>query len=191
MDRVLQWVASRGAVSSVSVITRSTSSSVTARGRPLRGSSDSPSSLRSRNRERHFPHRLIGHSQVGAHRGIAAAFGTAQNHSGPQRQSLRRFRTTNPPFQGFTLHVIPKLAAALVVRLPWSSSSGLLTREDTSSRNTITMNFSYTTLEIWPGTPILHKPYFLDVDNRCNNGFLKRIAYIITPNTAVIRLAWA
>ena len=55
MDRVLQWVASRGAVSSVSVITRSTSSSVTARGRPLRGSSDSPSSLRSRNRERHFP----------------------------------------------------------------------------------------------------------------------------------------
>ena len=55
MDRVLQWVASRGVVSSVSVITRSTSSSVTARGRPLRGSSDSPSSLRSRNRERHFP----------------------------------------------------------------------------------------------------------------------------------------
>ena len=55
MDRVLQWVASLGVVSSVSVITRSTWSSVTARGRPLRGSSDSPSSLRSRKRERHFP----------------------------------------------------------------------------------------------------------------------------------------
>ena len=50
MDRVF---ASRGAVSSVSVITRSTSSSVTARGRPLRFS-DSVQ-LRSRNRERHFP----------------------------------------------------------------------------------------------------------------------------------------
>ena len=55
MDRVLQWVASLGVVSSVSVITRSTSSSVTDLGRPLRGSSDRPSSLRSTNRERHLP----------------------------------------------------------------------------------------------------------------------------------------
>ena len=55
MDRVLQWVASLGVDSSVSVITRSTSSSVTARGRPLRGSSDRPSNRRSKNRERHFP----------------------------------------------------------------------------------------------------------------------------------------
>ena len=55
MDRVLQCVASLGVVSSVSVITRSTSSSVTARGRPLRGSSDRPSNRRSKNRERHFP----------------------------------------------------------------------------------------------------------------------------------------
>ena len=83
-----------------------------------------------------FPHRLIGHSQVGAHRGIAAAFGTAQNHSGPQRQSLRRFRTPTVPRFHAPRH--PKLAAALVVRLPWSSSSGLLTRR--------VLNFSYTTL---------------------------------------------
>ena len=55
MDRVLQCVASLGVDSSVSVITRSTSSSVTARGRPLRGSSDRPSNRRSKNRERHFP----------------------------------------------------------------------------------------------------------------------------------------
>ena len=55
MDRVLQWAASRGVVSSVNVITRSTSSSVTDRGRPLRGSSDRPSSLRSTNRARHLP----------------------------------------------------------------------------------------------------------------------------------------
>ena len=55
MDRVLQWVASLGVDSSVSVITRSTSASVTARGRPLRGSSDRPSNRRSKNRERHFP----------------------------------------------------------------------------------------------------------------------------------------
>ena len=55
MDRVLQWVVSLGVVSNVNVITRSTSSSVTDLGRPLRGSSDRPSSLRSTNRERHFP----------------------------------------------------------------------------------------------------------------------------------------
>ena len=55
MDRVLQWVASWGVVSNVSIITRSTSASVTARGRPLRGSSDNPSNLRSKNRARHLP----------------------------------------------------------------------------------------------------------------------------------------
>ena len=54
-DRVFRWVASRGVISSVNVITRSTSSSLTPRGRLRRGSSDRPSSLRSRNRERHFP----------------------------------------------------------------------------------------------------------------------------------------
>ncbi len=54
MDRVLQWVASLGTVSNVSVITRSTSASVTARGRLLRGSSDNPSNLCSKNRARHL-----------------------------------------------------------------------------------------------------------------------------------------
>ena len=103
MDRVLQWVASRGAVSSVSVITRSTSSSVTARGRPLRGSSDSPSSLRSRNRERHFP-----------------------TVSSDTPRSVPTVVLLRPSAQPKIRH--PKLAAALVVRLPWSSSSGLLTR---------------------------------------------------------------
>ena len=55
MARALQRVASLGVVSSVNVITRSTSSSATDRGRPLRGSSNSPSSLRSTNRDRHLP----------------------------------------------------------------------------------------------------------------------------------------
>ena len=55
IDRVLQCVASLGVVFRVSVTTRSTSSSVTARGRPLRGSSDRPSSRRSTNRARHWP----------------------------------------------------------------------------------------------------------------------------------------
>ena len=55
MDRVLQWVASRGVVSRVNAKTRSTSASVTTRGRPLRGPSSRPSSRCVRNRERHFP----------------------------------------------------------------------------------------------------------------------------------------
>ena len=68
VDRVLQWASYLGVVSSVNVITCSTLSSVTARSRPLRGSSDRPSSLSSKNRERHFPHRLVGHPRVGSHR---------------------------------------------------------------------------------------------------------------------------
>ena len=62
MDRVLQCVASLGVDSSVSVITRSTSSSVAVQspfqepGTPL-------------------PHRFVGHLQVGSHCDVAAAFG--------------------------------------------------------------------------------------------------------------------
>ena len=55
MERVLQWVAPRGIVSRVSVITRSTSSSETVRGAPGRGSSSSPSQPFSRKRRRHLP----------------------------------------------------------------------------------------------------------------------------------------
>ena len=43
-------------------------------------------------------------------------------------------------------------------------------------------------LEIWPETPFSSSRYFLDVDYRCNDGFLKRIAHTITPYTTVIRL---
>ena len=38
------------------------------------------------------------------------------------------------------------------------------------------------------GTPILPRPSFRNVYYRCISGLLKRIAYTITPNTAVIRL---
>jgi hypothetical protein len=54
IERVDQCVASVGVVSSVLTITSSTRSSVTARGRPGRGSSTSPSRRCSANRERHL-----------------------------------------------------------------------------------------------------------------------------------------
>ena len=56
IDRVDQCVSPPGGgCSSVAVMTRSTCSSVTVRGRPGRGSSVSPSSRASRNRDRHLP----------------------------------------------------------------------------------------------------------------------------------------
>jgi hypothetical protein len=55
IDRVLQWLASEGVVSSVWVSTRSTSTSVIVRGAPGRGSSSKPSSRVARKRARHFP----------------------------------------------------------------------------------------------------------------------------------------
>jgi hypothetical protein len=53
-DRVDQCVASFGVVANVRVITASTCSSATVRGRPGRGSSSNPSSRSANNRERHF-----------------------------------------------------------------------------------------------------------------------------------------
>lgn len=55
MVRVLQWVAPRGVVSRVRVITRATAASLIRRGAPGRGSSRSPSRRFARNRARHFP----------------------------------------------------------------------------------------------------------------------------------------
>src|SRR5262249_17200172 len=55
MARVLQWVASRGVVSNVSRMTRSTSPSLMRRGAPGRGSSSSPSKRWRPNRIRHLP----------------------------------------------------------------------------------------------------------------------------------------
>jgi hypothetical protein len=54
MDRVDQCVASAGVVSNVAVITASTCSSVTVRGRPGRGSSVKPSNRKAKNRDRHL-----------------------------------------------------------------------------------------------------------------------------------------
>ena len=54
-DRVDQCVASFGVVSRVRVITASTWSSTTERGRPGRGSSSNPSRRSTTNRERHLP----------------------------------------------------------------------------------------------------------------------------------------
>ena len=109
-----------GVVSSVSVITRSTSSSATARGRPLRGSSSSPSSLRFKNRERHFP---------------TVCFDTANwtdtavlfRPSAPLRmilpagQSLRRFRPAGPSGQGLPFLVVQRQ------RWKWSSHGHIRT----------------------------------------------------------------
>src|SRR5882757_6190500 len=55
IDRLDQWVALRGLDSSVSTITRSTSASVTVRGRPGRASSYRPSTRWATNRDRHVP----------------------------------------------------------------------------------------------------------------------------------------
>ena len=55
MDRVDQWVASFGFSCSVFTMTASTSSSLTVRGEPGRGSSTSPSSRLTMNRLRHLP----------------------------------------------------------------------------------------------------------------------------------------
>jgi hypothetical protein len=55
MDRVDQWVASFGFSCSVFTMTASTSSSLTVRGEPGRGSSTSPSSRLRMNLLRHFP----------------------------------------------------------------------------------------------------------------------------------------
>jgi hypothetical protein len=65
-DRVDQCVASRGVVSSVAVITASTCSSATVRGRPGRGSSSRPSSRWATNRVRHFRALLMWMSSLSA-----------------------------------------------------------------------------------------------------------------------------
>ena len=54
-ERVDQCAASRGVLSNVRVITASTCSSATVRGRPGRGSSSSPSNQSATNRARHLP----------------------------------------------------------------------------------------------------------------------------------------
>lgn len=55
IERVLQWVASRGADSRVRAMTRSTSASPIVRGAPGRGSSSKPSRRWARKRRRHLP----------------------------------------------------------------------------------------------------------------------------------------
>ena len=55
IERVLQWVASVGVVSRVMLTTLSTSASAVLRGVPGLGSSSSPSTRRSKNRDLHFP----------------------------------------------------------------------------------------------------------------------------------------
>ena len=55
IERIDQWVASAGVVSSVRSITSATCSSVSVRGRPGRGSSDSPSMRSFKKRRRHLP----------------------------------------------------------------------------------------------------------------------------------------
>ena len=65
-ERVDQCVASAGVVSNVRVITASTCSSDTVRGRPGRGSSVNPSSRSATNRDRHFRALLTSMSSLAA-----------------------------------------------------------------------------------------------------------------------------
>ena len=106
MDRVLQCVASLGVDSSVSVITRSTSSSVTARGRPLRGSSDRPSNRRSKNRERHFPTVSSDTSKSAATAMLLRPLVQPRIILARSARPLGRLGATNPPFQRFPFGVV-------------------------------------------------------------------------------------
>ena len=80
----------------------------------------------------------------GAHRG-----GCGLRHSPksfwPAAPKLAPFSDDEPTVPRFHARRHPKLAAALVVRLPWSSSSGLLTRRIPHSEYYYN-DFSYTTL---------------------------------------------
>ena len=130
MDRVLQWVASLAVVSSARVIASSTSSSVIAQARPLRGSSDRPSSLRSRNLERHFP-------TISSDTPRSAATAVLLPPSAQANIILARSTTACAVFgrrltaAAFPAPRNPKLAGSLVVQWPWPSPSGRLTRRMT------------------------------------------------------------
>ncbi len=98
IDRVLQCVASRGWLSKVSANTRSTSSSMIARGAPVRDSPNSPSNPRSRNRLRHLP--TVG-LQTRNSCATAVLVLPAPHPSTipcPQCQGLTGFRTACPLF---------------------------------------------------------------------------------------------
>ena len=155
MDRVLRWVARPGAaVSSVSVITRSTSSG---------GNRSRPSAARFVRQSVQPPFQESG-TAISAPRltdtprsrlvtnGIAAGSAQPKMHSGRSAKAWP-FSDGTHRYQGFTLRRRhPKLAMAGIGRpIAMVILPGLLTSEDTSSR-TITMNFSYTTLESWPET---------------------------------------
>ncbi len=94
--RVLQWVASRGVVLSVSIITCSTCASMIRRGPPGRGSSTTPSSRFSTKRRRHRPAvcRVIRNSAAISEFDRPAAH--ARNHLRPLRQALRRGPAPHP-----------------------------------------------------------------------------------------------
>jgi len=99
MERVLQWVAPAGWCSRVWIITPSTCSSVSLRGAPGRGSSNSPST----------PARGQVAGQRVAHGlrdfGVALTPGAGQYDVSPQGQSLRRFASARPTQQHLPLWV--------------------------------------------------------------------------------------
>lgn len=103
MERVDQWVASRGASSRVFVITRSTSSSVMLRGLPGRGSSVRPSRRISAKRLRHLPTVARAKESSAAISPVAATLGGSEHDAAPLGQRLRALRPAGPAFEGLPL----------------------------------------------------------------------------------------
>ena len=89
IERSDQWVASAGVVSSVRSMTAATFTSVSVRGRPGRGSSDSPSMRSFRKRRRHIADRVLVHAEFDCHRLVREAVCAAQDHAAAIGQRAR------------------------------------------------------------------------------------------------------
>ena len=160
MDRVLQWVASRGAVSSVSVATpeshaprRTGNRSEAAAARFVRQSVQPPFPGGSGDAIARARGTVIGQIPGGAPLVVLLHLGLAENRLWPAgAQSLRRSlktddlleRTHRSKDHAPTCH--PKLAAALVVRLPWMGSSSGLPTNPYSAEDTCIANSAYNEL---------------------------------------------
>ena len=89
IERSDQWVASAGVVSSVRSMIAATFSSVSVRGRPGRGSSESPSLRSFRKRRRHLPTVCPCTPSSSCHRLIGQAVCAAQDHAAAIGQRAR------------------------------------------------------------------------------------------------------
>ena len=105
IERVLQWVASRGSDSKVLTTTRSASSSPILRGDPGRGSSSTPSQPSSRNRRRHLPTvaRVVPSSSATSR--VTLPGRGLQDDPRPQGKRLRSLRSPCPASQFLQLFI--------------------------------------------------------------------------------------